>query len=496
MPKTIIGNPTKDDSLNSKKNILVKKKWHPANFFGFKKLNTNWNNEIRGGLVSLLAIVYILGLQMELLGGFVKPTPSLDNQHFSKGGIFIATALAGIIGCLVMGFVGKSPFVAAPGIGVSVIIANNFANKGMGWQGAIIAVLFSTWILLFLTISRVRLFLLQAIPDDLKKVIAIGIGFFIAYIGFKDLGFFDLTKSEEPIARFQPKLAEPQFFVPILLGLLVLGIAIVGYFFKIKANILLAIGIGLLLAVFLANVIPSDKKVLPKARWHGWDYDDFSGFSKNINSVFDNFGSHRIWSTPTFYLAIFIIVFVDFFDATGTIFTFQQQIKTLDQELEVETTYPLGRILMADAGTSLANGFIGVSNSTVFIESGAGIAEGARSGFANLVTAVGIGVAIVLYPLFKLIPPCVTGAVLIFVGFLIAQQLKGIDWTAPENVIAGFAMVLLSVTTFGITIALGLTFWLYTLVCCLQPARRHRIKPSLLVLDGLFLVYYILLAFV
>ena len=121
--------------------------------------------------------------------------------------------------------------------------------------------------MLFLTISRVRLFLLQAIPDDLKKVIAIGIGFFIAYIGFKDLGFFALTKSEKkPIAEFQPKLAEPQFFVPILLGLLVLGIAIVGYFFKIKANILLAIGIGLLLAVFLANVIPSDKKVLPKAR--------------------------------------------------------------------------------------------------------------------------------------------------------------------------------------------------------------------------------------
>lgn len=81
---------------------------------------------------------------MGLLGGFGQPTPSLDNQHFSKGGIFIATALAGIIGCLVMGFVGKSPFVAAPGIGVSVIIANNFANKGMGWQGAIIAVLFST----------------------------------------------------------------------------------------------------------------------------------------------------------------------------------------------------------------------------------------------------------------------------------------------------------------------------------------------------------------
>ena len=120
--------------------------------------------------------------------------------------------------------------------------------------------------MLFLTISRVRLFLLQAIPDDLKKVIAIGIGFFIAYIGFKDLRFFALTESEKPIAEFQPKLAEPQFFVPILLGLLVLGIAIVGYFFKIKANILLAIGIGLLLAVFLANVIPSDKKVLPKAR--------------------------------------------------------------------------------------------------------------------------------------------------------------------------------------------------------------------------------------
>ena len=120
--------------------------------------------------------------------------------------------------------------------------------------------------MLFLTISRVRLFLLQAIPDDLKKVIAIGIGFFIAYIGFKDLGFFALTKSKEPIAVFQPKLAEPQFFVPILLGLLVLGIAIVGYFFKIKANILLAIGIGLLLAVFLANVIPSDKKVLHEAR--------------------------------------------------------------------------------------------------------------------------------------------------------------------------------------------------------------------------------------
>ena len=120
--------------------------------------------------------------------------------------------------------------------------------------------------MLFLTISRVRLFLLQAIPDDLKKVIAIGIGFFIAYIGFKDLGFFALTKHEEPIAGFQPKLAEPQFFVPILLGLLVLGIAIVGYFFKIKANILLAIGIGLLLAVFLANVIPNDKKVLSQAR--------------------------------------------------------------------------------------------------------------------------------------------------------------------------------------------------------------------------------------
>ena len=120
--------------------------------------------------------------------------------------------------------------------------------------------------MLFLTISRVRLFLLQAIPDDLKKVIAIGIGFFIAYIGFKDLGFFDLTKKEEPIARFQTKLAEPHFFVPILLGLLVLGIAIVGYFFKIKANILLAIGIGLLLAVFLANVIPKGKNVLPKAR--------------------------------------------------------------------------------------------------------------------------------------------------------------------------------------------------------------------------------------
>lgn len=458
-----------------------------ASYFRFRELKTDFSREILGGVATFLAVVYILSTQMNIMGH----APSLSGGLMSKGGIFVAVVVVSAIGCGIVGIVGRAPVALIPGIGVSAIFTYNVASKPhIGFEGGLIAVMFSALLLVVMSATKIRGFILKAIPRDLKIIIAIGIGFFLTYIGFRDMGMF-VVDHGLPVAKLSD-WTNAQNYSRIAVGGCLLAVLLALYFFRVKGQVLITIGIGLVISLIIGNVVRDGGVANYFAKWQGWHYQDLSGFKTNIKQTFDQFGQPRVWSQPTLYLAMLVITLVDFFDVSGTIYAFRHQIKTADPTCDLDQSMNLRRVLLADAIGGVANGFVGISNSTVFLESGTGIAEGARTGFSALVVGLGFALCLPLFPLFSLITTALTAPILVFVGFLMLRQIGQVDWKQPEHVIAGLFMILLATATFGITLPIAVTFLVFSLTCLLQRDKRNNLNVATGTLTVIFLAFIVL----
>lgn len=466
-----------------------------TNFFKFNDLKTTFRREIVGGITTFLAMIYILSVQPNILSNAPHIRYLNDaNFNMSFGGIFIATAISSFLATLIMGLFANVPAGLAPGMGLNAIFTFNVAKSGIGYQGALIAVMFSGIIFFIISVTKVRLIIINAIPQSLKLAISVGIGFFLTFLGLHSIGFIGDTNATNnnfnsglPIATLGNLKTN---WPVILMGFFVLIIIFILFYKKFPGAIAIAIVIGLLLSLLIGNFSNNGFIKSNFAHWKGWNYDDLSGFSINISSTFQEFINVKIWSSPTMYISIFIFLFVHFFDTTGTFYIISNQISE-----QSGVKYSISsKALISDSFATIIGGTIGCSPVITFAESTTGISQGARTGFASVITALMFLISIVLFPIFKLITPTITGAATIFIGTLMIGQIKDIEWVIPEIGLSSFFTIIIMTVTFSITNGIAVGFIIYTIISLINNKFKN-INFITYILDLSFISYFILFAF-
>ncbi|AHF57266.1 NCS2 family permease [Spiroplasma eriocheiris] len=469
-----------------------------SHFFQFDTFQTTFRKEIIGGVSTFLAMLYILSVQPQMLSSAPDVNHLNDaSYNMSFGGIFISTAIAAFVATFIMGLSANTPVGLAPGMGLNAIFTFNVAKNGIGYQGALIAVMISSLIFCVISSTKLRTLIIGAIPHSIKLAIGSGIGFFIAYLGLHNIGLVGdnavskggvIYNGGIPVAELGNLKTN---WPVILMGLGVLILIFILHFKKIPGAIAIAIIVGLGVSLIVGNVVNNDFIKANFSHWTWWSYHDFDGFSNNIKSTFTAFGNSKIWTSPVLYVSIFVFLFVEFFDSTGTLYSVTKQIS--DQSGIKYELRP--RSLIADSVGAIVGGVLGTSPVTTYVESTTGVSQGARTGFSSLVIGTLFLISIVLFPIFRLITPAIAGAATIFVGTLMIVQIKDIEWLQPELGIGAFFTIIMMIVTFSITNGIAVGFISYTIVGLINKKYRD-IHIVTYILDILFIGYFIAYAFV
>ncbi|WP_275561430.1 NCS2 family permease [Streptomyces sp. 5-6(2022)] len=453
-------------------------------FFKISERGSSISREIRGGLATFFAMAYIVVLNPIILGA---GTDKFGHQ-LNNGQLVTATALIAGLTTLLMGIIGNVPIALAAGLGINAVVSLQLAPK-MSWPDAMGMVVLAGLVLMILVASGLRQRVMDAIPSGLRRAIAIGIGLFIALIGLVDSGFVsrnpDSAHTTVPLGLGVAGRLQGWPVLVFVVGLALTFILIVR---KTRGAIL----IGIVTMTVVAIVINSLAQI-PDAQWgltiptvpdKVVDTPDF-GLVGDV-SLFGGF--HEV-GLLTGCLFVFTVLLSGFFDAMGTIIGVGEEAGLTDERGQLPG---MGRILMMDGVAVAGGGFGSASANTCFVESTAGVGEGARTGLANVVTGALFLLALVFTPLAKVVPSQAATPALVVVGFLImAANVKEIDWSDSTIAIPAFLTMISMPFTYSITNGIGLGVLAFLLLRI--ATRRIREIPWLLAAVGLcFLVYFLL----
>ncbi|RLU86995.1 MFS transporter [Streptomyces griseocarneus] len=453
-------------------------------YFRISERGSSIAREVRGGLATFFAMAYIIVLNPIILGaGHDKFGHQLDN-----GQLVTATALTAGLTTILMGVIGNVPIACAAGLGINAVVSLQLAPK-MSWADAMGMVVLAGLVLMVLVASGLRQRVMDAIPNGLRRAIAIGIGLFISLIGLVDSGF--VTRNPDGAHTTVPMgLGEGGQLHgwPVLIFALGLALTFILIVRKTQGAIL----IGIVVMTFVAIVINS-LAVIPDTSW---------GLS--VPQVPDNvvgtpdfglighislFGGFREVGWLTGCLFVFTVLLSGFFDAMGTIIGVGEEAGLTDENGQLPG---MGKILMMDGVAVAAGGVGSASANTCFVESTAGVGEGARTGLANVMTGGLFLLALIFTPLARIVPSQAATPALLVVGFLImAANVKEIDWSDFTIAIPAFLTIISMPFTYSITNGIGIGVLAFILLRIAD--RRAKEIPWLLNAVGLcFLVYFLL----
>ena len=453
-------------------------------FFKITERGSSVSREIRGGFATFFAMAYIVVLNPIILGaGQDKFGHQLDTAQ-----LVTATALMAGLSTVLMGVIGNVPIALAAGLGINAVVSLQLAPQ-MSWPDAMGMVVLAGLVLMILVASGLRQRVLDAIPTGLRRAIAIGIGLFIALIGLVDAGFVtrnpDAAHTTVPLGLGVGGRLEGWPVVVFVLGLALTFILVIR---KARGAILISIVAmtGLAIAVNAIGSIP-DKAwglTVPKLPDHVVGTPDF-GLIGDV-SLFGGF--HEV-GLLTGCLFVFTVLLSGFFDAMGTIIGVGEEAELVDKDGRMPG---MGKVLMVDGAAVAAGGFGSASATTCFVESTAGVGEGARTGLANLVTGGLFLLALVFTPLALVVPSQAATPALVVVGFLImASNIRGIDWDDFTVAAPAFLTMVSMPFTYSITNGIGLG--VLTFILLRVTTGRARTLPWLLNVVGVcFLVYFLL----
>ncbi len=450
------------------------------NYFEFDKLGTNYRREIIAGITTFLAMAYILAVNPFMLSGADLP-PEVKANYPEFGAVFTATALAAAIGTLVMAFVGKLPIAQAPGMGLNAFFTFTVVlTMQIPWQQALAGVFISCTIFLLLSLTGIREAIVNSIPQGLKYAVSAGIGLFIAFIGLKNAGiiisnpatfvslghlsFHEGMKPEEIVAAKNALLA-------------VFGLVLTAVLMSRKINAAIFIGMAVTAVVgmvFGLVNLPTQIVSAPPS------------LAPTFGAAFQYLGDFETLFSVKMLIVVFTFLFVDFFDATGTLLGVASQAGLLK---DGKLPRP-GRALASDAIAGMAGAVLGTSTTTSYIESAAGVAAGGRSGFASVVTGVMFLLALFFSPLLAVVTPAVTAPALVIVGVLMASHMAQIAWDEMEEALPAFLTVLMMPLTFSIASGIAAGFIVYPITKLLKGKGRE-VHPVMYVLFFVFLAYFI-----
>jgi adenine/guanine/hypoxanthine permease len=456
-------------------------------YFKITERGSTLGREIRGGIVTFFTMAYIVVLNPLILGF----APDVDGNYLGGGSgdgsnlpaIAAATALVAGVMTILMGAVANYPLAIATGLGLNAFVAFAIASQ-MTWADAMGLVVIEGLVILVLVLTGFRTAVFHAVPTALKTAISVGIGLFIALIGFVDAGFVtripDAANTTVPVQLGGAGELTGWPVVVFCFGLL---LVIALWVRKVKGAILISIVATTILAV-IVEALGADK---------GWSLnvpklpDDLFDTPKfDTVGDFSLLGSWEEIGVVSTLLLIFTLMLADFFDTMGTMTAIGAEAGLLDEQGIPPNTE---RILVVDSLAAAAGGVGGVSSNTSYIESASGVGEGARTGIASIVTGLLFLLTILVSPLVTVIPSEAAVPALVLVGFLMMQQVRDIDWIDLEIAIPAFLTIVLMPFTYSISVGIGAGFIAYVFIK-LVLGKAAQVHPLLWGVAAAFVVYF------
>ena len=456
-------------------------------FFHISERGSSVGREVRGGLVTFFTMAYIVVLNPIILASAHDKT----GAHLNFGQLTAATALVAGIMTILMGVVGKFPIGIAAGMGLNGFVAYSLAPT-MTWPEVMGLVVIEGLVILALVLTGFRTAVFRAVPGPLKSAIGVGIGLFITIIGFADAGIVK-PGTATPVSFGLDGELQGWPMLVFIIGLLVTAVLVAR---RVRGGILIGIVGGTVVAVIVEAVykvgptFDSTGKVVNPTGW-GLNVPKFpsslvSTPDFGLLGKFDIFGAFSQVGVLAALLAVFTLILSDFFDAMGTIVGLAGEAELLDENGEPPR---LQQLLVVDAIAAVAGGAASVSSNTAYIESASGIGEGARTGFASVVTGVLLLLATFLSPLVGVVPYEAATPALVIVGFLMMLQVRNIDFTNYEIGIPAFLTIVLMPFTYSISNGIGAGFVSYVIIK-LTAGKAREVKPLMWIVAAAFAFYF------
>lgn len=424
--------------------------------FKLSENKTNVKTEVLAGLTTFMTMAYILSVNPTILSATGMP----------KAAIFTATALASLIGTLLMAFIANYPFGMAPGMGLNALFTYTICiTMHFSWQTALAASFIEGIIFLLLNVFKVRQAIIDSVPQTLKYAISIGIGFFITFIGLQDAGIIVGSKSTL-VTLASLKNAT------VLLALLGVVLIAVLYYKKVKGSFIIGMLVVYALGIIL-HVAP-----LPTSPW---------SLPPSVGPIFLQFDFGKAL-VPGIIPVIFTMLCIDVFDSVGTLIGLASKAGYLDEKGNVKNA---DKVLTADAIGSTLGACLGTSTPVAFVESAAGIAEGGRTGLTGLTIAGLFLLSLLFSPIFIAIPSFATAPVLIILGLLMIEPITKIDFSDFTEGLPVFLTLVLTLLTYSITDGLAFGFLSYVLVKVFTGKYKD-IPIPMYVISGLFVILFAL----
>jgi AGZA family xanthine/uracil permease-like MFS transporter len=450
--------------------------------FNISSRGSTISREIRGGLTTFVAMAYIVMLNPLILGS----AADIHGAHLSTSALTTATALTAGVMTIVMGLVGRAPLALAAGLGVNAVVAFTIAPT-MTWPQAFGLVVLEGILIVIMAASGIRERIINSIPAPLKTALTVGIGLFIALVGLVSAGFVtrkpDAADTTVPVQMGQGADGHLQG-LPVALFCLSLLLMIVLLARRVPGAILISIAISTVVAVALNGTlhVPTQEwgTVVPALPAHLIASPDFSLLGR-----IDLFGGFVSAGGIAATVFLFTLVLSGFFDAMGTI----TSVSTEAGLAENGKVQGMGRILVVDGIAAAAGGLSGSAPNTVFLESAAGVAEGARTGLASLVTGALFGVTLLFTPLAAVVPAQAAAPALVVVGGMMMTQARHIPWNDTDYVIPVFLTVALIPFTYTITNGVGAGLIAFSVIK-LAKGKPREIGWLVGILSFVFVLYF------
>ena len=437
--------------------------------FGFDSTANSIRTEIVAGITTFLAMAYILAVNPGIFS-------ALADQGMPTNAVFTATALAAIIGTLVMAIYAKKPFALAPGMGLNAFFVFGVClGMGHSWQFALTAIFLEGIIFIILTLTKVRQWIVDAIPLNLRHAIGAGIGLFIAFIGLKNGGI--IVDNEATLVGLGDICHGTALLA--IIGIIITGVLLI---LKVPGNILIGIIVTALLGMLPVWQL-GDGAVGALT-----SFDRVVDVPPTVAPIFCQFQWGEVLSLDML-VVLFTFLFIDMFDTMGTVIGVSQKADMVDEKGNIDG---INKVFMADAVATTCGACLGTSTTTTYVESAAGVGAGGRTGLTAFVTACCFAIALFFAPIFTHIPSAATTAALVIVGLMMLTPVKEIDLEDFSESIPAFLTIILMPLCYSISdgILIGMIAYVVINALC---GKFKKISVAMWILAILFIARYLFL---
>ncbi len=441
--------------------------------FGFDSAIHNVRTEIVAGITTFLAMAYILAVNPGIFS-------ALADQGMPTSAVFTATALAAIVGTLVMAIYAKKPFALAPGMGLNAFFVFTVClGMGHSWQFALTAILLEGIIFIILTLTKVRQWIVDAIPMNLRHAIGAGIGLFIAFIGLKNGG---IIVNDEATLVHLGNICHGTALLAII-GIVITAVLLI---LKVPGNILIGIIVTALLGMLPIWQIPGADGTIAYGALT--TFDRVVDVPPSVAPIFCQFQWGEILSLDML-VVLFTFLFIDMFDTMGTVIGVSQKAGMVDEKGNIDG---INKVFMADAIATTCGACLGTSTTTTYVESAAGVGAGGRTGLTAFTTVCCFAIALFFAPIFTHIPSAATTAALVIVGLMMLSPIKEIELDDFSESVPAFLTIILMPLCYSISDGILIGMIAYVLINALC-GKFKKISVTMWILAILFIARYLFL---